>query len=1165
MNDMAKPLPTPPTAEVRKSRSNSPRKAHKTGSSPNKNVTNGKKVADSKKKSTSEHDNVDDDEFEFFHEFSREKVKGVIHSITAELKEKGPDVEFLMIPFREEQTNDKLLTLLNQLFPLGNGQPVNERKQQKIISRADVWTLFQCLKYIWCRLPNSEVIGWKSYMEFKLREEDKKFPQKSFLEIMPQCLASPNHASIVYDFFDLIISISSNSRVNKMSARKISKMCAIWAFNKQKPKSDVQDYDFESGAIKSSAPNNSIQDGLDQWIPGSDAIFHLLLAFLRSFVPQDLESAKLPRTLKSLLFNNQYPPRESTAYTSETILTIPLVTLKTDTFSRKPWQLLERCNDLLDFTDHDAFEAREDYALLKSLFRKKNTVEGISRKMSQESRRLMKVMSTKHSTFQAGWAPRKCIENIPHLKEYIEVKRLDIDDYFIWTWLSSLSFEQTSEKKKIFGRSVILEFEFDGFKKWVVFQECDITLDYNKKGQFKKRTSALSPSVEYKPLADSELEKQPPPKSPIVTQTYKKFQAEAPQPNTVQTDTAPNIQGTYHTVISKDVLGKNKHNMNIHSFEQKISKWNPLNNLRKKSNSCGSSSSSFDNKDKDTHTHEESTTGKKHKSKKDERVLTEFSTLNPAEYQLPVIDTGASTFKIDIPELMYERDNNEFEKELPASSSSNTSKSYKKATDSTIDELNSMVEEMMVNEPENIKTSMTEAETFESLTKFDQYKPASTTDDDLQSSHSSAVRSLKLSSNTNDSYADSSKVNTDKKITEPRKISEQSIINDDSSSYYSPIDGVLTSRMPSQPTFLNSDPKKALANDPRLDVLQGGGNPIQQRMPKSSKRAPESNPSPIHQQRHQNSRPDRITPVKSPQNALVPPSGAQNMAYSPARSPQFSSNPVGFRQNMSNSPVGYHESASPVINQPPNAYQEKHNHPSQFQKRHHSPNNITQQELKFRNPQTKDLPVPQQMVPVKQTMSYAPSNMPPQQPRERMNPPIQPQMKNYQQPVNTYNVGRSPQQQVMGNFYGNGHSGITQMPDERWGNPPQQMGPKGVRSNQFQHPQQNVNRYVPQAQPTAPAEYYNGPQPNMQAPPMVPQLISPHQPAHYTAGGNRRSYPHSMNQPTYAAPAQPTGAPNNEFYLPEAPQGSKLHGGNINKRQERKKLYDNIRSGNFGI
>lgn len=133
---------------------------------------------------------------------------------------------------------------------------------------------------------------------------------------------------------------------------------------------------------------------------------------------------------------------------------------------------------MLDFSDHEAFEAREDYALLKSLFKKKNNVEGISRKMSQESRRLMKVLSTKHSTFQAGWAPRKALANDLGLKSKISVNRLDIDDYFIWTWLSTLSYEETSDKRKIFGRSLILEFEFDGFKKWVVFQESDLVLEH---------------------------------------------------------------------------------------------------------------------------------------------------------------------------------------------------------------------------------------------------------------------------------------------------------------------------------------------------------------------------------------------------------------------------------------------------------------------------------------------------------------------------------------------------------------------------------------------------------------------------------------------------------------------------------------------------------------
>lgn len=101
--------------------------------------------------------------------------------------------------------------------------------------------------------------------------------------------------------------------------------------------------------------------------------------------------------------------------------------------------------------------------------------------------------------------------------------------------------------------------------------------------------------------------------------------------------------------------------MNLHSFEHKISKWNPLNNLRKKSGS-NSSSSSFEEKSKDAPIHEEYHTNKNHKSKKEERVLSQFSTLNPDEYQLPVIETGSSNFKIEIPELMYEHDDDDSDK-----------------------------------------------------------------------------------------------------------------------------------------------------------------------------------------------------------------------------------------------------------------------------------------------------------------------------------------------------------------------------------------------------------------------------------------------------------------------------------------------------------------------
>ena len=635
-----------------------------------------------------------DEEFEFFHEFKREKVKDVIHHITSFLKQNAMDVEYLMIPFRPEQSNEKLLKFLNAIFPLGNGQPINEKAQMKIISKTDVWTLFQSLKYIWCRLPNSEIVGWKAYFKFKYKEIEKNYPQKAFLEIMPQCLESPNHASIVYDFFDLIVTLSSNSRVNKMSARKVSKMCALWAFKKSNVSNinnndtddneddagimDINDknsnespsYDFDANNPRFGKINNSFQDGLNEWIPASDAMFHLLLSFLKSFVPRDLESSKLPKSLKSILFNNEYPPKGSTAYTSQTILTIPLVTLYTDKFSRKPWQLLERCNDLLDFSNHDAFEAREDYALLKSLFMKKNNVEGISRKMSQESRRLMKIMSTKHSTFQAGWAPRRCVNNIYDLKENIQIQRVDIDDYFIWTWLSSLSYEETSEKKKIFGRSLILEFEFDGFKKWVIFEECDITLHYKSISQLKKKQ--LKEKKDYNASVPKNSRKDKP--LPDVRNTapiYEKFQKDVPSQSVSKVNhsvlNSPSLtpQGQYHTIIDRPLSNKN-HKPNLHALEEKISKWNPLHNLRKKSNSIASeksgstssseikkefaSSSVYDSSQSKTTTIEVHTEQSSNdvESKSKARVISQYSLLDPQKYKLPEIEKDEEGFNIDL-------------------------------------------------------------------------------------------------------------------------------------------------------------------------------------------------------------------------------------------------------------------------------------------------------------------------------------------------------------------------------------------------------------------------------------------------------------------------------------------------------------------------------------
>ncbi|CEP63036.1 Msb1p LALA0_S07e00980g [Lachancea lanzarotensis] len=734
-----KPLPSPP-------------KSSEVGGSPGKNHK--------RHSATAEQEEVE--EFEFHHEFSRSNVKSLIHCVSQELKRNALDIEYLFLPFRPEQSNEKLLKFLNRAFPLGNGVAVEDAKLDRLARSTDPWTLFQALKYIWCRLPKGQVVTWKAYHVFQEREEADGFSPKSFLDLMPQCLASPDHASIVYDFFDLIVAMASNSKRNKMSARKISKMFAIWAFGKETEKNSTEGYDLNHSRTPKIEGITSFKEGLEVWLPAADAMFHLLLAFIRSFVPNDLKDASIPMTLKTILFNNNYPPKASFANGSETPLTVPIVSLKTNKFSKKPWQLIERCNELFDFNDHDAFEAREDYALLKSLFKKKHNIEGISHKMSNESRRLMKEMSTKHSTFQAGWASQKCIQQDPvtkTVKDHLQVKRVDINDYFIWAWLSSLSHEETSEKRKLFGRSIIVEFEFDGFKKWIVFEESDINLELKILRSLDSLDGfniAKAPVSHTSPVALSHN----------ATPAYEKFQKNAADDKPIVS-----LKDRNHKVLPLPPIGDSRPHLPLKDMSspsvpvaEKSSLWNPLKTIRKISNSTSSSSST-----NSTSTGERRPLPEKVKvpstvhsnvprsretptKRQQSRILSQFSMLNPENYQLPTVEH--EDFRVDMPELdgHFEAEQSEHQSPSPPTPKKDErilqTKGCLDDLHEMVDKLNDQVSKSTPTLAQSTTNLATDAETFESLTMFDRYRehPKDSVDTLAESTNSSVVPPLVLAS-----------------------------------------------------------------------------------------------------------------------------------------------------------------------------------------------------------------------------------------------------------------------------------------------------------------------------------------------------------------------------------------------------------------------------------
>ncbi|ODV87147.1 hypothetical protein CANARDRAFT_182136, partial [[Candida] arabinofermentans NRRL YB-2248] len=409
-------------------------------------------------------------------EFERKNVKDVIHILTAEIKEKGTKSPYLLLPFRPQQFDHKLKKLLNAIFK--DKTLVSNELITSTVKKFDEYTLMSALKFFWCRLPGNCVIGWKTYTKFVEADEEAGFPKRAFLDFMPTCLSSGAHASIVYDFFDLIVAISMNSKSNMLNAKKISKVCGLWAFHPIRNK-------------QSGMP--SFERGMYEWIPAGDAMFHLLLSFLNAMPPNG-QIEKLPKILQLILKSSPYPPPPTTSTAARFLHEVPMVTIKANNPSKNPAELLARVARTLKFDDPTVFYTREDYLLLKRLFK---DVDTLIQKLSSEGSRILDnmciydedlisdgVTNNNHLPFKLvpGWSSdmTSIMDANKRTNDFFtaKVSRVSIDDYFIWAWLASLGSEQTSVKKKTFGKTYIMEVELaEGFKKWVIIEEQDIERD----------------------------------------------------------------------------------------------------------------------------------------------------------------------------------------------------------------------------------------------------------------------------------------------------------------------------------------------------------------------------------------------------------------------------------------------------------------------------------------------------------------------------------------------------------------------------------------------------------------------------------------------------------------------------------------------------------------
>lgn len=112
-----------------------------------------------------------------------------------------------------------------------------------------------------------------------------------------------------------------------------------------------------------------------------------------------------------------------------------------------------------------------------------------------------------------------------------KLSKIEIDDFFVWVWMSSLSQEQTEVSKALFGRSIVVEVQIapgSGGRRWVVVEEIlnpkpspmkaktnvtELPLDNHKRVVSAPIKFPSKPKAEKKPVR---FEKPPPSPPPVV-------------------------------------------------------------------------------------------------------------------------------------------------------------------------------------------------------------------------------------------------------------------------------------------------------------------------------------------------------------------------------------------------------------------------------------------------------------------------------------------------------------------------------------------------------------------------------------------------------------------------------------------------------------------------
>ncbi|KAG6009756.1 hypothetical protein E4U21_001505 [Claviceps maximensis] len=247
-----------------------------------------------------------------------EEVHDLLHFCTAELKARGLDIPFLLLPYRPTSDPSAVRTFIRHFHDDSYGLKGEALSQD--LRMTEPMVIAGVIKWCWSRLPGG-VVGWDAYELFKIGEGDSRMARDSFKTFIPLSVESGSRQRIIFDFFELIAAVAAHGKSNGFGGLQLARMAAWWAFEQQ---------DASTG----------FDAGYKAWAKAADATTHLFFAYLRSLTPEEglTGITLLPRSLEKLLNETEYPPPSPTSLVSRTNKLVMLV----DSVSPTPFALLRR-------------------------------------------------------------------------------------------------------------------------------------------------------------------------------------------------------------------------------------------------------------------------------------------------------------------------------------------------------------------------------------------------------------------------------------------------------------------------------------------------------------------------------------------------------------------------------------------------------------------------------------------------------------------------------------------------------------------------------------------------------------------------------------------------------------------------------------------------------